>query len=111
MNEEVKRMNLNEFRNEGFLQEVNRLFFHPLGLALEVFVGEDGNVTSLGGIWDYRDDPEGMFFTNDSLSEEKIDNVKKLRASKIMNRITYGEEDGSIFIDGVGVQQKKGNNS
>ena len=45
----------------GFLQEANRIFFHPLGLALEVVVEEDGT-ERLGGVWDYRDDPEGMIF-------------------------------------------------
>lgn len=62
---EIKRMDLNEFRDLGFLQEVNRLFFHPRGLALEVIVeGEDDEltVTALGGIWDSRDDPEGIVF-------------------------------------------------
>lgn len=31
----VTYMDLGEFRDEGFLQEANRQFFHPLGLALE----------------------------------------------------------------------------
>lgn len=47
-----------EFRDAGFLQEVNRQFFHPLGLALEVDV-----VTGRMRVWDYRDDPEGIVFT------------------------------------------------
>jgi len=58
---EIKRMDVKEFREMGLLQEVNRLFFHPLGLALEVVVADDGS-ESLGGIWDYRDDPEGMLY-------------------------------------------------
>lgn len=57
----VKRMSIKEFRELGFLQEANRLFFHPHGLALEVIVGGDGT-ESLGGVWDYRDDPEGIVF-------------------------------------------------
>lgn len=56
--EEVKYMDPAEFQKLGYLQEVNRLFLHPLGLALEVRIG-DGGVT-LSGIWDYRDDPEGI---------------------------------------------------
>ena len=48
-----------EFRREGYLQELNRLFLHPLGLALEVIVEEDGTET-LGGIWDYRNDIDGI---------------------------------------------------
>lgn len=58
---DVKYMDLTEFRNGGILQEANRLFFHPLGLALEVSVAE-GVVTAITGVWDYRDDPEGMFY-------------------------------------------------
>ena len=34
----IKRMSINEFQKKGFLQEANRLFFHPLGMALEVYV-------------------------------------------------------------------------
>lgn len=102
--EEIKRIDLNEFKNEGFLQEVNRLFFHPLGLALEVIVDEDGNVEKLGGVWDYRDDPEGMFFTNNSLSTDKIERVRKLRESKIYHRKANPYE---VEVDENGVQIKQ----
>jgi hypothetical protein len=61
MSEEIHRIDIAEFRRLGLLQEVNRLFFHPRGLALEVVVAEDGT-EQLGGVWDYRDDPEGMSF-------------------------------------------------
>jgi hypothetical protein len=58
----AKKIDLTEFRDLGFLQEANRQWFHPRGLALEVVVDEDGNAVRLGGIWDYRDDPEGIAF-------------------------------------------------
>jgi hypothetical protein len=54
-------MDIAEFRRLGYLQEANRLFFHPLGLALEVVREEDGR-ESLSGIWDFREDPEGLAF-------------------------------------------------
>ena len=57
----VKYMDLGEFKNLGYLQEVNRQFLHPRGLALEMIVEDDGSVR-FGGVWDYRDDPEGMNF-------------------------------------------------
>lgn len=60
---EVKRIDMKEFREGGFLQEANRLFFHPLGLALEIVVNEDGS-ERLGGVWDSRDDPEGIAFVD-----------------------------------------------
>lgn len=79
---EPKRIDIKEFRELGFLQEANRLFFHLVGLALETVVedcpycvkgeSDGGGVCGdchgtmkyerLGGIWDYRDDPEGMTF-------------------------------------------------
>lgn len=67
----VNRMDIKEFREMGLLAEVNRIFFHPLGLALEVSVDKDGN-EKLGGIWDYRDDPEGMLY-----GELPIERIKK----------------------------------
>jgi len=57
----INRIDIKEVREFGYLQELNRRFLHPLGLALEVIVDDDGNET-LGGIWDYRDDEEGIIF-------------------------------------------------
>lgn len=51
------RMNVKDFRDQGYLQEVNRLFLHPLGLALEVIVSDQGEI--FGGVWDYQYDSEG----------------------------------------------------
>ena len=114
----IKRMNIKEFRNKGFLQEANRLFFHPLGLALEILTDWPEDVTpeekkkyktafdhpkakySLGGVWDYRDDPEGMLFGKDSLDQKKIALVEKLRASKISARVKFDD------CNEHGIQQK-----
>jgi len=35
---ETKHIDIKEFQELGFLQEANRQFFHPHGLALEVTV-------------------------------------------------------------------------
>lgn len=78
MNEEIKYMDLNDFMDLGFLQEVNRLFFHPLGLALEVFVNDEGKAVQLGKIWDYRDEPEGMCFGD-------LDEEAKIKAINVQN--------------------------
>lgn len=52
-------MDLTEFRELGYLQEVNRQLLHPLGLALFAQVDdEDGTVASIG-VYDNRADPEG----------------------------------------------------
>jgi hypothetical protein len=56
-------MDIRELREAGYLQEVNRRFFHPLGLALEVVQLDDGGYC-LGGVWDYRADPNGIYFAD-----------------------------------------------
>jgi hypothetical protein len=53
-------MTVKQFVEEGYLQEVNRLFFHPLGIALSISVSEAGRYR-LGKI-KTTDDPEGFIF-------------------------------------------------
>ena len=67
MTENVNKMDIAEFRSGGYLQEVNRRILHPLGLALSVVREEDGS-ESLDGVWDYRDDPEGIVFVDADLA-------------------------------------------
>lgn len=38
----INRIDIKEFREQGYLREVNRRFFHRLGLALEVLVLDSG---------------------------------------------------------------------
>lgn len=75
MPEKIKRMDVKEFRKLGYLQELNRQFLHPLGLALEVIVGENGDET-IGGIWDFRDDPEGIYFDVKNIADEQKKEMK-----------------------------------
>lgn len=82
---EIKRMDIKEFREMGLLAEVNRTFFHPLGLALEVIIDDDGT-ERLGGIWDYRDDPEGMIY-GDPFPHEKIDKAQAFIHEKHKQRL------------------------
>lgn len=95
--ERINYIDPTTFKDEGYLQESNRLFFHPFGLALEIWPGgwddewvekklvEAGlphdadtvrvvsafldatqlNQPHIGCVWDYRDDPEGMYFGHD----------------------------------------------
>lgn len=57
------RMSLQEFVDSGLLQEANRLFFHPRGLALGVtFMGEGHSKAMLLGPILTTDDPEGWEF-------------------------------------------------
>ena len=86
-----KYIPIKEFRELGFLQEANRLFFHPHGLALEVVVAPDGGM-SLGGVWDYREDPEGIVFEEGGLSQSKAYVVasEKLRHEEARTELLGG---------------------
>lgn len=64
-----KFMDINELCDKGYLQEVNRQFFHPLGLALVVAENEKGE-SRLYGILDGRDDPAGIWYEDESLTEK-----------------------------------------
>lgn len=115
--EPIRYMDMQEFQEGGFLQEANRQFFHPLGLALEwtdgwkregleklvirkmkeaeaafgralpesakidkdkldllwAFVQEIGlDKPHIKGVWDYRDDPEGMSFAWDRMDHDEV---------------------------------------
>lgn len=80
---QIKRMDPKEFKDFGYLQEVNRQFFHPLGLALEVIIeeGTTGKVT-LGGIWDFRSEPEGLVFPVGQMDPLKAERVDAARQEK-----------------------------
>lgn len=78
---EINRIDIAEFRRLGLLQEVNRLFFHPRGLALEVVMEEDGT-ERLGGVWDDRDDPEGFVYDDGMISRRKARLVSVMLAAK-----------------------------
>lgn len=60
--EMVVRMPIAEFRAAGYLQEINRRLLHPLGLALEVTINDETGEEHISGVWDCRDDPEGICF-------------------------------------------------
>jgi hypothetical protein len=83
---EMKYMDIKEFREKGFLQEANRLFFHPLGLALEVSIDGDGNET-FGKIRDCRLDPEGIAFAEGVLEHIKTNIVESERLQHTDNRM------------------------
>jgi hypothetical protein len=81
-------MDLREFYELGFLQEANRLFFHPRGLALEMNFDDETDEVTISGIWDYRDDEEGIMFSgwgDDAV--QRRDNIEEERRSHIMARM------------------------
>ena len=85
---DIKYIDIKEFREFGYLQELNRQFLHPLGLAIEVEIDDKGN-EKLGKIWDYRKDPESIIFGKETpeISEKRINKSKrvlgKLKSKKI----------------------------
>jgi molecular chaperone GrpE len=76
MKMEVKKMSISEFREKGYLQELNRRFLHRLGLGLSVEVNSNGE-DKLSDIFDFRDDEEGIHYDLLNSSEEKISRFKK----------------------------------
>jgi hypothetical protein len=88
MADNIKRIDIKEFRELGFLQELNRQFLHPLGMAMEIVVEDDGT-ERLGGIWDSREDPEGFVFagfTPEQIAESQA------KADKVLAAQTAGHE-------------------
>lgn len=77
---EPKKMSVKEFREFGYLQELNRCFLHPLGLALEVIINEDGTETF--GVWDGRDYPGGFTYDPDLIEIEKAARVYRERTKR-----------------------------
>jgi hypothetical protein len=87
---DAKYMPIEEFRSAGLLQEVNRIFFHPLGLALQVVKDEAGKM-KLCGIIDAREDPEGFVFDPepDNAKAEYVRNKFHERAIARLNKLGY----------------------
>ncbi len=94
MSDAIKHIDIKEFRERGYLQEANRQFFHPLGLALEITVDDDTGEETLSGVWDYRDDPEGIVFggPNDyGLDQAKALWLRLVEAHEAARRKMFGQ--------------------
>jgi hypothetical protein len=82
-----KNLDIREFRDSGLLQEINRQFLHPRGLALKLIRNDDGEVV-LGGIGDSRDSPSGIIFNeSDSPSPKAEIYARRLLESRREARI------------------------
>lgn len=94
---EIKRIDIKEFRELGYLQELNRQFLHPLGMALEVIIDDNGN-EKLGGVWDYRDDPEGMFYAEEVVKLDKFKENMDRVAQELAVKAEYRQNKyGYVF--------------
>lgn len=74
-----------EFIEMGYLQEANRQFFHPLGLALAVSTGsldDPVNITVL----DSRTDPEGIYFDEADDLSSKANHIAEIATRRLTPR-------------------------
>jgi len=70
-------MSLKEFVEGGYLQEANRLFFHPLGIAIAVKVNDDDpNFEQANMLVFQSDDPDGIVFAE--ISPAHIERAKRI---------------------------------
>ena len=104
--EKIKYLSMKDFVDLGFLQEVNRQFFHPRGLALALRIPEDENIDpnekeGIIQIWDERDDPEGVYFGEVDL--EKIKVSQELYEQKSF----YRKEHFGWIIQSVDLKEEK----
>lgn len=98
---DIKRMDIKEFREKGYLQEVNRKFLHPLGLALEVKIDDHGQ-EKLGGIWDYREDKEGIYYdieNSDSDRKERFQKKEEFIRKEFKERLSNRESKLGFGIE------------
>jgi hypothetical protein len=85
----------------GLIQEANRRFFHPLGLALMVTYDEaDSDDSGAIAVLDSREDPEGFLFLNLDTDDarEKERRVTALAMSKALARLKKIEHDPSSIL-------------
>jgi len=62
---------------------------HPLGMAMEIKINDD-NSKEFGGIWDYRDDPEGLLYDEETLASgmKKLSKfMEEFGAAKLQQRM------------------------
>ena len=88
-----KYMSVKEFVERGFLQEVNRRILHPCGLAL--LVHEWDGEFEFAGVWDARDDPEGIIFAE----SEPPDWKKRNRVNEEWNVHVEGRGKRGLKLD------------
>ncbi|MCK5019359.1 MAG: hypothetical protein KAS32_20025 [Candidatus Peribacteraceae bacterium] len=94
----MKEMDLNKFCELGILQEVNRVFFHPLGLALSVEAealkdipsargdgtSENDMIVGLSAVLE-TDDPDGIVFGD--IDYDKVAKFKEWANGRTPTRV------------------------
>ena len=77
------------------------VFLHPLGLALEVCISDDGKET-LDRVWDYREDEEGIYYNLKDSTQERINKFKE--KAKFINDEFNRVGDGRSRILGFRIE-------
>lgn len=75
-----------ELLDKGIIQEVNRLFLHPRGMALAVSSDDETNESKLIML-DDRDDDTGFYYPDGVITQEKKKHCLKLHESKVVHRV------------------------
>jgi len=87
----VRRMTPKEFREAGYLQEVNRQYLHILGLALDVVVDEETGEEKFTSVFDFRDNPLGMIYSQSVIDEDAAERIDMEFKKKHFERVKrYG---------------------
>lgn len=99
---DIQYISVKEFREQGYLHEVNRRFLHPLGLALEVKLDTNGE-ERLGRIWGSREDPEGIYYGADILDPAKATKIQ----SEWDQRVTRREEKLGYMVQPIPINETR----
>lgn len=97
--EALPRLSPRELKDTGLLQEVNRRFLHPLGLALTIAYDEDGDIDDAElFIQDARSDPEGFYFADEGPEEARrmLANAERFGATQVERHKTRLERLGYV---------------
>ncbi|HRW20620.1 MAG TPA: hypothetical protein P5509_01470 [Bacteroidales bacterium] len=109
---EVKTIEGEELREKGYLQEVNRRFFHPLGLALSMIIDKEKKNAVAFQIIDCRDDEEGIYYAlhdpeySDAERLERFNNNKKFIDNEIAKRADKRKALFNDIIEPIPDKQK-----
>jgi len=99
---EVPVMSVKEFMDFGYLQEMNRTFLHPLGLALQL--RHNGNLWALDCIKDFRKDDTGLIYGFAQKTQEELQpNVEKAGRvrDEMLARRAVREKELGYAVEGI----------
>jgi hypothetical protein len=95
MSKKIEKLSMKEFVDGGYLQEVNRRFFHILGLSIDV--KQKNNKYEFSGIWDFRGVTGGVRFAKDIIESEDFIN----KTNKIKNEMKTASADRKAIYDEI----------